>query len=65
MNERELGAIYSLFAWVAAEQDTAHETVRGITEAHFDTDDVAGLPRKDYDEVVRFLMDLRIDEMRD
>jgi hypothetical protein len=65
MNERELGAIYSLFEWVAAEQDTAPETVRGITEARFETADVAGLPRKDYDEVIRFLMDLRIDEMRD
>jgi hypothetical protein len=64
MNERELGAIYSLFAWVAAEQDTAPETVREITKAQFRADDVTGLYRKDYDEVIRFLMDLRIDEMR-
>jgi hypothetical protein len=65
MNERELGAIYSLFAWVAAEQDTVPETVRAITEARFETRDVIGLPARDYDEVIRFLMDLRIDEMRD
>jgi len=65
MNARELGAIYSLFAWVAAEQDTLPETVREITEARFETADVAVLPRKDYDEVIRFLVDLRIDELRD
>lgn len=64
MNERELGAIFSLFGWVAAEQDTAPETVREMTETHFETDDVAGMPSKNYDEVIRFLMDLRIDEMR-
>jgi hypothetical protein len=64
MNERELAAIHSLFAWVASEQDTAPETVRAMTETHFETQDVTGLPSKDYDEVIRFLVDLRIDEMR-
>lgn len=65
MNERELAAIYSLLAWVASEQDTSPEAVQEITAARFDTADVAGLSRKDYEEVIRFLMDLRIDEMRD
>jgi hypothetical protein len=64
MNERELGAIFCLFEWVASEQDTAPETVRTMTETHFETEDVTGMPSKDYDEVIRFLMDLRIDEMR-
>jgi hypothetical protein len=64
MNERELGAIFSLFAWVASEQDTAPETVRAMTETHFETGDVTGMASKDYDEVIRFLMDLRIDELR-
>ncbi len=65
MNEREMGVIHSLFAWVAAEQDTAPEIVREITEARFAGDEQGGLKRKDYDEVIRFLVDLRIDEMRD
>ena len=65
MNERELGAIYSLFAWVATEQDAAPETVREMTEARFETADVDALPRKHYDEVIRFLMDLRLDELRE
>jgi hypothetical protein len=62
LNTRELLAIQSLFAWIAAEQDTAPETVRVITETRFGAEDVSALPRKDYDEVIRFLVDLRIDE---
>jgi hypothetical protein len=65
MNEREMTVIHSLFAWVATEQDTNPDTVREITEARFASDEQGGLKRKDYDEVIRFLVDLRIDEMRD
>jgi hypothetical protein len=65
MNEREMTVIHSLFAWVAAEQDTNPDTVREITEARFASDEQGGLKRKDYDDVIRFLVDLRIDEMRD
>ena len=64
MNARELAAIQSLFDWVASEQDTAPETVREVTQAHFRTGDVSSLPSRDYEEVIRFLMDLRIDELR-
>ena len=64
MNERELQSIYDLFAWVAEEQDMAQERVQCITEARFNVDNVVCLPRKDYDEVIRFLVDLRIDELR-
>jgi hypothetical protein len=64
LNERELQSISNLFAWVAAEQDTAQETVKSMTETRFNVDDVTRLSRKDYDEVIRFLVNLRIDEMR-
>ena len=63
VNAIELQAITNLLAWVAEEQDTAEETVESITAAHFGADDARGLPRKDYDEVIRFLVDLRIDEL--
>jgi hypothetical protein len=65
MNEREMTVIRSLFAWIAAEQDTDPDSVREITEARFASDEQGGLKRKDYDEVIRFLVDLRIDEMRE
>lgn len=63
LNARELQAICNLFDWVAAEQDAAPETVREITGVRFGADNVTALPRKDYDEVIKFLVDLRIDEI--
>ena len=65
LNERELQSVYSLLEWVAVEQDTARDTVDGVTAARFGVEDVTALPRKDYDEVIRFLVDLRIDELGD
>lgn len=64
LNERELMSVYALCAWVANEQDTAQETVQAVTEARFGVNHVTKLPRKDYDEVIKFLIDLRIDEMK-
>jgi hypothetical protein len=63
LNTYELRAIKNGFAWVAEEQNAASETVRSVTESHFGVDDVAALPRKDYDEVIRFLVDLRLNEV--
>ena len=63
VNGYELRAIEDLAAWVAEEQGAAPETVRGITEASFRVHDVAAIPRKSYDEVVRFLLDLRLDDI--
>jgi hypothetical protein len=62
-NPRELQAIYNLFAWVAFEQDAPTETVQDITAKRFGVGDVGALDRKDYDEVIRFLVGLRIDDM--
>jgi len=63
VNGYELQAIESLVAWIAEEQDTAPETVRSVTEASFGAHDVGAIPRKSYDEVVRFLLDLRLDDI--
>ena len=65
LNNYELGALRSLFLWVATEQDTTPETVRRATEAHLEASDIADLPRKSYDDVIRFLVNLRIDEMHE
>jgi hypothetical protein len=63
LNAIELQAIYNLFAWAAEEQDTTQETVQGITAARFGVPDVGALQRKDYDDVIRFLVDLRLGDM--
>jgi len=63
LRANELQSIYALFAWVANEQGAAEETVQAMTETHFLVNDVTKLQQKDYDEVIRFLVDLRIDEL--
>jgi hypothetical protein len=63
LNARELTAIENLFALAAIEQDTTKEKIRGITAAHFGTAAIAAVPRKDYDDVIRFLVEL-IDDLR-
>jgi hypothetical protein len=64
LNRYELQAIENLFAWVAEDQGAAPEIVRSMTEASFGADDVGAIPRKDYDEVIRFLLDLRLNDVR-
>ncbi|MFY9287546.1 MAG: hypothetical protein WAO98_03490 [Alphaproteobacteria bacterium] len=64
LKDNELRSIYSLFAWVANEQSAAEETVQSMTEAYFNVVDVKEIKQKNYDEVIQFLVDLRIDEMK-
>jgi hypothetical protein len=62
LNARELTAIGNLFALAAIEQDTSQETIRSITAARFGAADIAAVPRRDYDDVIRFLVEL-IDDL--
>jgi hypothetical protein len=64
LHDRELKSVHALLVWVANEQGAAPETVQAITETHFGVPDVKKLRQKDYDEVIKFLVDLRIDELR-
>jgi hypothetical protein len=63
LRANELQSVYALFAWVANEQGAAIDTVQAMTETRFSVNDVTKLQQKDYDEVIRFLVDLRIDEL--
>ncbi|MDP9128504.1 MAG: hypothetical protein M3N08_09635 [Pseudomonadota bacterium] len=64
LNQYERLSIRALVAWAANEQRAAPETVEAMTEVHFGINHITQLPRRDYDEVVKFLIDLRIDEMK-
>lgn len=64
MNEYEQTSIRALLAWAANEQKAPPETVKAVTEVHFNVNDVKDLQRKDYEEVIKFLIDLRIDELK-
>lgn len=58
---QEMKSVKALLAYVAYTQHVEEERVRALTCAQFGVPDVATLPRKSYDEVVRFLVDLRCD----
>jgi len=64
LNENELKSVYALLAYVSHNENTRQETVQAIVEANFGVNHISRLQQKDYEEVIRFLVDLRIDEMR-
>jgi hypothetical protein len=61
LNERELGVVRSLLAWVASEQRVTQEMVTQIVVEHFHVDDLLRLTRSAYDDIVRFLVYLEVD----
>lgn len=65
LNANELKTIYALLAYVSYNQHVRQDVVRHAVEKKFKVSDVNYLEQKDYDEVVRFLVDLRLDELKD
>lgn len=65
LNQNELKTIYALLAYVAYNQHVKQDVVRHAVEKKFGVSDVDYLQQKDYEEVVRFLVDLRLDELKD
>lgn len=63
LQKNELNSVKALLAYVAYNQQVEEERVRAITCARFDVPEVTTLPRKSFDEVVRFLVDLRLDQL--
>jgi|GEM_PF-6625648 hypothetical protein len=62
LNELELMSVQALVAYVANDQTVSDVTVGAMVGAKFNAADVTGLRRKDYDEVIKFLIDLKIRE---
>jgi hypothetical protein len=65
LNSRELQSIYSLLGYIAHNENVYQDQVENIVGDKFAVDQVAALKKKDYEEVIRFLVDLRIDELGD
>jgi len=63
LNANELKSVNALLAYVAYNQQVEQETVQAVVEARFGVDQVEKLPQKDYEEVIRFLVDLSMDEI--
>jgi hypothetical protein len=64
LNDNELKSVYALLAYVSHNENIRQETVQAIVEANFGVNHIEKLQHKDYEDVIRFLVDLRIDEMR-
>jgi hypothetical protein len=59
VNSLELASIKSLVAFTAYDQKVNEQIVRETVLKRFGVDDVAALPSKSFDEVIRFLVDLQ------
>jgi hypothetical protein len=59
VNEYELQSVRALIAWAAQESELSEDTVREIVKAKFDADEITKLRRRDYDNAIRFLVDLQ------
>ena len=64
LDEPELQSLYALFSWVANQQNAAEETVKSMTEAYLAINDITDTPRDSYDAAIRFLVDLRINDLK-
>jgi hypothetical protein len=58
LNENEIKSVEALIAYVAHNQQLDPRTIRTIVEARFGVHDVMLLRQKDYEEVIRFLVDV-------
>jgi hypothetical protein len=59
INPLELASIKSLVAFTAYDQKVHEQVVQETVLQRFGVNDVAALPAKSFDEVIRFLVDLQ------
>jgi hypothetical protein len=59
INTLELTSIKSLLAYTAYNKRIDEAVVREIFSTHFGIDQVEKLPRKSYDDAIRFLVDIQ------
>ncbi len=64
LNSHSLLALYAVLAHVASSHDMPQELVQTLVEAEFSVDHVAKIPQRDFQGVMAFLLDLRMDEIR-
>lgn len=60
----ESKSVQALMAYVAHTQSADEATVRAIVEAQFNVESVTHLQRRDYDAVIRFLVDVQLDLLK-
>ena len=63
LNRDELMSVTAVIAYVAYKQKINEASVCAMLTARFEVDDVKELTAADYDEAIRFLVDLCFDEV--
>lgn len=63
LNQNEFKSVRSLVAYVAYTHHVSEETVAAVLTTKFKVEEVKALPSTQYDDAVRFLVDLRLDEV--
>jgi len=61
LNQNEFNAVTSLVAYVAYAQNMNEEKIHAAFKSVFGVADIKALPPAQYDEAMRFLLDLRFD----
>jgi len=61
INNLELASIKSLLAYTAYDRKVSEDVVRDVFSSRFGLDNVEKLPRKSFDEAIRFLIDVQLD----
>lgn len=63
LNSRELRAVEALIAWVSYTQEIREETVSAVLAAQFRSDDIMAIPSALYNEVIEFMLVVKISDI--
>ena len=64
IGSQELLSIYALLAQIALSQNVRQELLEIMVEAEFSVEHISKISHADYENVMTFLMDLRMEEIR-
>lgn len=64
LNAMELTSINALVAYAAYEKKVSEAVVRHVFSCRFGVDEIEKLPRKAYEDAIRFLIDVQLDMMQ-
>lgn len=63
LNQSELRSVTAVIAYIAYKQEVSEASVCAMLTTTFGVDDIKDLTANDYDNVIRFLVDLHLDEV--
>jgi len=64
ISAQELLSVYALMAHIAHNQGVRQELIQIMVEAEFSVEHVSNIPQREFQDVMNFLMDLRMEDTR-